>query len=158
MSIPNINLAGGSGIPAVGSILAVGNNGSPLLYNDVGNASNIKMGLKAEQADTTNMGTVWKQSIPTLLDAGTMTVELHFIPDSVGQDNTTGLEGHGFSATGALGDIFAGREIRPWKITWPDGTFYIFNAFILDYPIDANVTKDLMINMTLQITGQPTFA
>jgi hypothetical protein len=155
MAIQNVNLPQGSGIPAVGTLLAMGNNGSPLVYNPVGNQGNIKNAFKAETADTTNQGVIWRQMIATLLDAGKMDVMIHFIPDSVGRDNASGLLGHSLVSPGALGDVFRRQELRPWKLTYPDGSGFYFEAFIVDFPIEADLTKDLILNMGLQMSGEP---
>lgn len=156
MSLQPINLSQGSGTPAVGTILSVSNLGSPQTFIPIGNASNIKWNLKMGQADTTNQGTGWKQSIPTLGDPGTMTCDIHFIPGSAGRDGlSTGLEGHSFSS--GLGYIFQNRQIRYYTLTFPDGTAEVFQAYISEFPIDADVTKDLMLHVTFQLTGQPTF-
>ena len=69
MSLQNVNLTAGSGIPAVGTTLSVGNNGSPLIYNLIGNQAKISTSYKTDSADTTNQGSQWDQSIPTLLVA-----------------------------------------------------------------------------------------
>lgn len=151
--VPN-TLSQGSGIPAIGTILSLGNLGSPQVYNAVGNQGNVKWDPKNKHAETTNMGTAWTQFIPTISDGGSVTGEFHFIPGSSGSDGLTALEGHSFSS--GLGYIFKNRQTRQWKLTFPDGTVEAFDAFITDFSIDASVDKDLMLHITLQVTGQPT--
>lgn len=153
--ITPINLPYGSGEPAVGSQLSLLNLESPATYNLVGNAGNQKWGLKVKNADTTNQGTVWTQSIPTLLDGGAFNCDLHFIPSSTGSEEAVGLEGHGFVS--GLGWIATQRQTRQWKLVWPDGSGMFFSAYITDFPVDMNLEKDLMANMTLTVVGQPEF-
>lgn len=154
MSLQNVNLASGSGIPAVGTILAVGNNGSPLVYNPIGNQAKITTSYKTDKADTTNQGSQWDQSIPTLLVGGEVSVEIFYIPDTPGQDGTTGLVGHAATSPGALVNMWANQEIRPWKLSWPDGSSQYFEAYILEQPVTSDPTgKALMMTMKLQITG-----
>jgi hypothetical protein len=158
MSLQNITLAQGSGIPSVGTILSVSNLASPVVYNPIGNLGSNDWDMKSVTADTTNMGTAWKQHIITLLDGGQFTCDLFFVPDSDGQDGTSGIVGHSFTSPGALGAIFIGREVRNYSIDFPDGTTYFFDATIDDFPISANVEKPLMVKIKFGVTGEPTFS
>jgi hypothetical protein len=154
MSLQNVNLTEGSGIPAVGTILAVGNNGSPLIYNAIGNQAKIGTNTKTDTADTTNQGSQWDQSIPTLLVGGDISVEIFYDPSSPGSDNATGLVGHSATSPGALLDMFYNQQIRPWKLTWPDATGAYFTAYITDVPVSSDPNgKALTIAMKLKITG-----
>ena len=153
-SLQNINLSEGSGIPAVGTLLSVGNNGSPLIYNPIGNQAKITFGPKTDSADTTNQGVAWDQSIPTLLVGGEPGVEIFYDPTTPGQDGTTGIVGHAANDAGALMQMFYNQSIRPWKITWPDGAGAYFEAYVLEAPVTSDPTgKALMISMKLKITG-----
>ena len=155
MAITPITLSQGSGEATVGSILYLLNLQSPAVYNPVGNVGNMKMGMKVKTADTTNQGTIWTQSIPTLLEGGTYTMDLHFIPGSAGTEEAVGIEGHGFIS--GLMWIFTQRQIRTWKLIWPDGSGVFFTAYITDAPVDMNLDKDLMAAIVITITGQPQF-
>lgn len=158
MSLINVTLSynnSAGGEPAVGSVLFVGNPGSPTNYKPVGNAGNQKWDLKVKTADVTNQGTQWMRSIPTLFDGGKFTCDIHFIPSSAGNDSSGAL-GHSF-ATG-LASYFTSGTILPWKLVFPDGTTEYFTGFITDFPIDMAVEKDLLVNMTITIIGEPIFA
>ena len=153
MSLLNVNLPA-SGLPAVGSVLFVGNNGSPLIYNPIGNQAKITMETKTDTADTTNQGSQWDQSIPTLLVGGEISVEIFYQPSSPGQDGTTGLVGHAATSPGALVYMFANQQIRPWKLMWPDGSAQYFEGYITTFPVVSDPTgKALMLTMKLKITG-----
>lgn len=154
--IPNVNLTGGSGVAAVGSILYLGNLLSPQTYLALGNQGNFKWSLKNGTADTTNMGTAWKQHITTLHDAGTVTVMIHAVPGSPGIDaSATGLEGDSF--TTGLGSILVSGAVRQWKYIFADGTIVFFDATMTDFAYDDQVDKDIQLSITLQITGMPLF-
>lgn len=155
MSITSINLPYGSGEPSVGSILSLLNLQSPAVYNPIGNAGKQKWGMKVKNADTTNQGTVWTQSIPTLCDGGSYNIDLHLIPSSQGVEEGVGIEGHGFVS--GLGWIATQRQTRQWKMVWPDGSGMFFSAYFSDFPVDMDMDKDLMSNVTLTVTGQPLF-
>lgn len=154
MSLQNVNLIQGSGLPAVGTILAVGNNGSPLVYNPIGNQAKITTDLKTDTADTTNQGSQWDQSIPTLLVGGEVSVEVFYQPSSQGADGTTGLVGHAAADSGALVDMLVNQQIRPWRLTWPDGSAQYFEAYPSTAPVTSDPTgKALMMAFKIKITG-----
>lgn len=152
-ALTNINLPAGSGIPAIGSVLSILSLAGG--YHPIGNLGNMKWNAKVMDADTTNQGTVWKQSIPTLRDGGTITGDLHFQPGSGGADVTGTLEGHSF--IDGLGFIFVDADVRQYRLVWPDGSGMFFAAYITDFPVDMSVEKDLLCNITWKVTGQVTF-
>ena len=153
MSLQNVNL-GASGLPAVGTVLCVGNNASPLVYNPIGNQAKIATDTKVENANTTNQGSQWDQSIPTLLVGGEVSVEIFYDPNTPGMDNATGIVGHAATSPGALIDMFANSQIRPWKLIWPDGSGMYFEAYISSVPVTSDPTgKALMLAMKIKITG-----
>lgn len=149
----NVNLPGGSGIPAIGSVLSLLSLAGG--YVPIGNAGNLKWGMSVENAPTTNQGTVWKQSIPTLRDGGELTCDLHFIPGSAGADVSGALEGHSF--VDGLGFICRNADVRSWRLVWPDGSGMFFTAYLSKFPVDMSVDKDLIAAITLQLTGPPAF-
>lgn len=155
MAITPITLSAGSGEATVGSILYLLNLQSPAVYNPVGNVGNMKMNMKVKDADTTNQGTIWTQGIPTLLEGGSYSFDLHFIPASAGSEGAVGIEGHSFLS--GLMWIFTQRQIRTWKLIWPDNSGVFFTAYISETPIDMNLEKDLMAAVVIKITGQPQF-
>lgn len=155
--LENITLPEGSGLPSVGTILAVFNGSSPGVYNPVGNFAAGNFDMKAVTADTTNMGTAWKQHIVTLLDAGELDGTVYFIPQSQGQQGQVGIVGHSFDSAGALGFIFAGGLTMQYSLTFPDGATIFFAATINAFPIDASVEKPLMSKIKFGVTGAPIF-
>ncbi len=160
MSLTPITLPQGSGLPSVGSILSI-LTGSPATYKPIGNLSNLSWDLKAVTADTTNMGTPWKQHIVTLMDAGTIKGDLYFQPSSDADEG--GIVGHSFSDPEALGYIFAAQAsggdgvVRSYSIDFPDGITFYMDATINDFPISANVEKPLMTKISFGVTGEPVF-
>lgn len=158
MSLINVTLAYNSsagGEAAVGSVLFIGTSGSPTTYTPLGNIGNEDWGLKLEEVDVTNQGTRWKRMLGTLFDGGKFSVEIFFIPSSVGAD-PSGAFGHGFAS--GLGAIFTLGNPVPWKLIFPDGTIEYFVGTITDFPISMDLTKALSIKMNITVTGQPIFA
>jgi len=162
MSVVNVTLPGGSGEAAVGSVIWIASNGSPQVYNPIGNQGNWDWGIKTELADTTNQGTNWRQRIVTLHDGDKLTCEIHFVPSGGGgQTDGTSFDGvtpYSPSFHNGLGAVHTQGQLRQYKTVFPDGTTWYMQAIITDFPINADLTKDLMAKVVFQISGEPIFA
>ena len=114
------------------------------------------METKTDTADTTNQGNQWEQSIPTSADRRGM----------LGRNLLRAQHSRRRTARPALWDtrlpvpahwcyMFANQQIRPWKLSWPDGSSPVFRGLHLDASrrsSDPN-GKMLMSTMKLHITG-----
>jgi hypothetical protein len=155
MSIENINLSGGSGVPSVGTILSVLTQTSPGDYLAIGNLGNFDWPLERAVADTTKQGTIWKQSIGTLFDGGKIPVEIHYVPGSAGID-PSGAFGHGF--TTGLGSLFLQfNTLLNFSLTAPGGQQAFFTGHITKFPLTFDLTKDIMLKLEITVSGQPVF-
>jgi len=95
-------------------------------------------GFSREDIDTTHLGTIdYKTFQPAdLSDPGTMTLTVHFNPD----DDLPNEEAKG-----------------QWKIDWPAGTDWTFQAYCNDFSPDPGSTDDKMTaDLQLKISGTPT--
>lgn len=156
MSLQNVTLSYGPGIPAVGSVLFLAVPGSPLVYKPIGNQGKCKWNPKRKNADVTNQGTIWSQSIGTLIDAGTMSVQIHYIPGSLGND-PSGNFGHSFSS-GGLGSVFISFQTTFYfHYVWPNGADWFFTGYFSDFPLDMDFEKDIVLDLNIQVSGQPIF-
>ena len=162
MSLVNVTLPSGSGLPAVGSVLWIASMGSPQVYNPIGNLGNQDWAMKAETADTTNQGTAWRQMIVTLRDGGKFTAALHFMPNGGGGQHDgalfDGVTPFSTSLANGLGAVFTSGQTRNYKLVFPDGTVEYMQMIITDFPINMDVTKDLDVKVGFQVVGQPIFA
>jgi len=154
-------------IPAIGTLLQVGNGASPEIFNSIANIGDITgPGTSATVVDVTSHTSVsapWRQKIPTLLDAGTVTLPLYYVPSSGAPTGAGTFMGHSFTA--GLGRLFINRGLSPgvpynWKIIYPDGlnTTDEFQAFVTKYSQKAPVAGVLTCDVELTITGIPSFA
>lgn len=153
-------------IPAIGTLLQVGNGASPEIFNSIANIGDITgPSVAAAVVDVTSHTSVsapWRQKITTLLDPGTITLPLYFVPSSGGPSGAGTFMGHNF--TSGLGRLFANRGLSPgipynWKTIFPDGvpTTYEYQAFISKYAQKAPVAGVLTADLELSITGVPSF-
>lgn len=104
--------------------------------------------ISVDEVDVTNHDSVdnYKESIPTLIDAGEVSIEGNFIPsDTNGQI--------------ALMNDCNSRTVRAFIITFPaaTGTTWSGNAWVKRFKAaDAPVDGKLEFSATLRITGKPT--
>ncbi len=91
----------------------------------------------------------WMEVVPGLLDAGEISLDIHFVPT-----NAT----HGYSA-GLLKDM-TDRTLRNFKLVFPDSgaTTWAFAAYVTGFEISAPGDDKLGASVTLRISGQPTLA
>lgn len=152
-------------IPAIGTLLKVG-YGSPEAFYSVANIGDITgPSISAAVVDVTSHtspSAPWHDKITTLLDAGTITLPLYFVPASTAPGAPGQFMGHGFVS--GLGKLFTNRGLAPgigynWKIVFPDGvpTTYAFVAWISKYSQKAPVAGVLTADLELTITGSPNF-
>ena len=154
-------------IPAIGTLLQVGNGASPEIFNSIANVGDLTgPSVQAAVVDVTSHTAVsapWRQKITTLLDPGTISFPLYFVPASGGPTGVGTYMGHNFTG-GGLGNLFKNRGLTPgvpynWKLVFPDGvpTTYEFQAFISKFSLDAKVAGVLMGTIQLDLTGVPSF-
>ena len=144
---------GGGGTPpaaiaAINTLLSLGDSGSPPSFSVIANISDITgPQLAATVVDVTSHSTTvpWRQRIPTLLDVGDLTCKLWFVPGSTGHQQ--------------LLDIFAGRNLEQYTITWPQvgAPTWWFEAYITKFSITAAVAGALEATVTFSGTTEPSF-
>jgi predicted secreted protein len=106
-------------------------------------------GMTGDILDVTTHDTIgnWREKIAGLLDAGTLTFTVNFIPDHLSHSSQTGF----------VAD-FVNRTKRDHQIIFPDAlsTTWLFpNAQITGCPITAPVDNVLTAEVTLTITEPP---
>jgi hypothetical protein len=73
---------------------------------------------------------------------GTMTFMINWVPDNASHDEITGLQQAWDEGT---------RDI--YRITFPDGTRWIFSGFVTNFAPTANVDSVLTADVTIRPTG-----
>lgn len=129
-------------ISGVGTTFAKKAAGSSGTYNPIAEVKNIE-GPSASKAflDTTTLDATdgWRTYIPGFKDLGTLTMTLNYTKT-------------GYSAL--LADL-SSDVVNNYKITLPDGTTIVFDAFLTDLPL--TIPEDVVtISATFRISGKPT--
>ncbi len=138
-------------IQSFGTFLKRGDGGSPETFTTIAEVKSLTWTMSAKQDDVTTHSSAvpWRQFISTLLDGGTITFDINFVPQETTQSYTSGV----FSD-------FATRTKRDYQWVFPDSghTVWAFTATIQDFKPTAPTDGVLTASITLKLSGQPTFA
>lgn len=134
-----------SATPGYGTLLKLGDAGSPEVFTTVAEVTNIKPPKVSAGEDdvTSHDSSGWEESIPTLLSGGEVPVEVNWLPTNATQNETTGLM-----------YVLLNRVKRNWKVVLPGSVkTYAFVAWIKDFEGDTPLDKAMKAKFTLKITG-----
>jgi predicted secreted protein len=135
-----------------GALLKIGDGGGPETFTTVAevrdvNGLNLSMDTHEVTQQTSPGG--WKERIAGLLDAGTVTFTVNFLPNDATQGYSTGL----------LRDM-NNRTRRNFKVVFPNAgsTTWSFPAFVTSFQPKAPVNNPFTADVTLQVAGMPTLS
>jgi len=139
----------GTGVIAAAAslaFLASGANGGEA-FTTISEVTNVSFsGLKLDFAEATSMDSVnaFKERIATLKDAGTLTFDINFIPNSANQQLIT--------------TDFKNRALRNFQLVYTDTspTTWTFAAYISQFAPSIPVDGKVSANVVLQLTGSIT--
>lgn len=77
---------------------------------------------------------------------GEMTFQLGFLPDAATHGPTTGLM-----------DSWNGGDLDGWRVTFPEGSIWIFSGYITNIGPSAPVDEGLVADVTIRPTGPMLF-
>src|ERR1035438_8728128 len=145
---------------AEGTLLQIAQSGvSPQIYNTIANVQDITgPSLTATVVDVTSHSSAapYRQKIPTLLDPGTLSVKIFWVPNSNGSFGVSNTPfGHNF--TNGLGSVWEARSLNPYRIVYTDGTTAYFNAYVTKISQTAMVAGVYEATVEFDITGTPDY-
>lgn len=141
------------GISAFGTLLKIGDGGSPTeSFTIIAEVTNIGgPSLSLDQIEITHHSSTggWKEFIGGLLDGGEVSFDINYDPVGATHDATTGL----------IADIVA-RTKRNFQLVFPDtgNTTWSFTALVTKFEPSEPVGDKLAASVTLKVSGQPTLA
>lgn len=152
-------------IPAIGVLLQVGNGASPEVFSSIANIGDLSgpttQVAVVDVTSHTSPAAPFRLKQPTLIDQGTISIPLYFVPSSGGPSG--GFIGHNFAA--GLGRLLVNRGLTPgvpynFKIVYPDGasTTDQFKGFITKYSKKMPVAGVLQADVEITLTDIPSFA
>lgn len=134
-----------------GVLLKIGDGGGSEVFTTIAEVRDIEgpeLELEAKEV-TSHDSAGWREYIGTLLSGGEVSFDLNFIPTNATQSYSAGL----------IRDM-VNRTKRNFRIVFPDGgsTTWTFAALVTNFKPSAAVEDELMAEVTLQVSGQPTLA
>ena len=139
-------------ISAFGTLLKIGDGGSPESFTTIAEVTNIGgPSLSLDPIDVTNHSSTggWKEFIGGLLDGGEVSFEINYDPVGATHDASTGL----------IADMSA-RTVRNFQLVFPDtgNTTWSFSALVTAFQPSEPIDNKLSASVTLKVSGQPTLA
>jgi predicted secreted protein len=134
---------------AIGTHLQKGDGASPEVFTTVATVGNITgPGLKGDAIDVTNHDNtaMYKQFIVGLKEGGDVKFVLYFDPTEV-------------THTGLI-STFESRTVTNWKLTLPvsPSQGWTFEGVITAFDNKYDVNGALMADVTIKVSGKPSFA
>lgn len=88
--------------------------------------------------------------IPGLKEGGAVSFDVVYVPESAAHGNQPG----------GLAYEFANREIRDWRITWPNtaGTQWTFRGYVNGFKPAAPLEDHLAASVSIKLAAAPTLA
>lgn len=135
------------GTAAFGTLLKIGDGGSPENFTTIAEVTNITgPGGKTKMVDMTNHSSpsAFMEVVPATVDPGTYKLTVNFVPTAVTQNYATGI----------LRD-WINRNKRNFQLVWPNtaGTYVQFAAYVTDFDQKAGVDGKLEADFSLEVTG-----
>ena len=139
---------------AINTFLQVSDGNSPETFNTVANVGDITgPTFQAAVVDVTShsTGNPWRQKIVTLLDPGTLTAPIYFVPNDSGHQRLQGIFVNRGLPT-------APQATSDWRLsfpTTPSRTIYSFSAYVSKFSMDMKVADVVRASLELILVGEP---
>lgn len=131
---------------AHGSLLKIGDGGSPVSYTTIAEITEFDMDISGETEEVTNHDTspAYAEHVATFRNA-TVSGTLNYLPADSTHDATDGV----------LNDLDQGKNDRQFQIVWADdaSTTWEFTAIVTSFNPSAPVDGALQADFELQMTG-----
>ena len=103
--------------------------------------------LSRNPIETTNHNDADESFVVGIRRHGEVTFQVGYIPTDASHDDSTGL-----IQSWQDGD----RDV--WRVTYPDGTEWVFSGFVTNFAVSAPVDDGLVADVSIRTTGTMLFA
>lgn len=129
-----------------GSQFYVGSDSSPIAYTAIAEITSITPpSVTRDVIDATHTGSPdqWREHIPGLKDGGEVSIEMNFVPNSDSSNILVAIQLDSFA--------------RDFKIVFPEGSTWVFQAFCTGFEPDAPFDDKMTATATFKVSGKPDF-
>lgn len=133
------------GKAAFGTTIAFGTGTAPTAVANVTNISGLDGDVETIDVTAHDSGSAYRQKIASFIDAGQVSLDLNFDPNSATHRATSG---------GIL-YLRDQRTVERWKVTFPGSPIHYvtFDAFVKNAGFEAPFDDKLSMAVTLEVTG-----
>ena len=142
-----------SAVLAQGTLMKIGDGvGNYTTIAECKNLSGPQLTAGAIDVTSHDSAAAFREYIGGLRDGGKITFDLNWIPNNATHGFVTGLLSRGFGGTKSQSTQF--------RVVFPDAatTTWTFNGLVTKLAPVSGVDKELLAQVEIQITGQPTLA
>lgn len=137
---------------AHGTLLKAGNGAATEVFTTIAEVTNIGgPSLAMDPIDVTNMDSTngWREFLGGLLDGGEVALTINYIPANATHNASNGL----------INDM-ENRTLRNFQLIFSDSgsTTFSFTALVTGFEIESATDAQIVAEVTLKISGQPTLA
>jgi hypothetical protein len=128
--------------------LAIGNGASPEIFTIVANIESMAQAGQTRTVDVSNVTNPWQIWVPTLLEAGKITLVVFWVMDDPTHDSQAlGLRG-----------LWQSKTLSDMQIRYPlsgGGGYDTFQAYVTKYSWTGKVADVFKATIELSVSGQP---
>ncbi len=125
-----------------------GNGATPEVFATVAEVTSITPpAYSRDTVDATHEQSPYgfREFIPGLIDAGEVSFDMNFVPDSAD-----------VAAFLAELDASGSSAMKNRQIVFPDGSYFQFGAILTGFEPDAPIDDKMSASVTLKVSGRPT--
>lgn len=138
------------GITGQGSYISIGDGASPEVFTEVGEVVEIPGPISnVDEIDFTHLRSPagYREFKPSFKDNDDLAISMNYLPA-----DTTNTSGRAAQQT--LLTNYANSEVFNCKVTWPDGSYTTFEAYVKQKGRAATVSDPMRQLIVLRVTGQ----
>jgi|SRR5215831_7887914 len=139
---------GATEVAVQGLVIAIGNGQSPETFQTLANVESYSQAGQTRVVDTSNVTDLWQRYVPTLLEAGKITMTIFWVMN----DPTHS------SATGGLRALWQNKTRADFQLHYPlagGGGIDSFAGYVTKYSHSGKVADVFKAQIEISATGTP---
>lgn len=131
-----------------GVLLQIGNGGSPETFTSIAYIASYSRSGQTRKVDISNVSDSWMRIIPTLLEAGTITMEIFWkMHEPTHSNNAAGLRG-----------LWINKTLTDFQIVFPGGNGTdAFQAYVTKFSDNGKVADVFRAQIDISIDDAPSY-